>query len=700
MEYDFSGYATKNDLQCSDGRTIRAGAFKECHGIKVPLVWQHGHNDPMNVLGHAILENRDDGVYCYCKFNQTEPGKNAKMLVEHGDITSLSIYANQLIERAKNVIHGKIREVSLVLSGANPGAFIDNIVLAHGDVEDILPDEAIIYTGLILEHSDPTWESNSVKNEGEVVPPIQHSDPTVADIFETMNDDQKNVTYFMIGEALRHGEEGDEDFVPDVSHADGEKTVKDVFDSMTEEQKNVVYFMIGEALQADDEDDEDEVKQSTNLNQNNLKHDDQEGSPVQHNIFENHGQKTEAPVLSHSDMETIFKDARSLGSVKEAVNGYALKHGIEDIDVLFPDAKAITSTPEFISRRTEWVQAVLGGTKHTPFSRIKSVTADITMDEARAKGYIKGNMKKEEFFSVAKRTTTPQTIYKKQKLDRDDILDITDFDVVIWLKGEMRLMLEEEMARAILIGDGRSNADEDKINETNIRPIATDSELFQTTVYVNVDDADSSAEEIIDAVTLHRRHYRGSGNPTFFTSETWLSKMLLIKDGMKRRIYNSVDDLKVALRVREIVPVEPMEDAGDLIGIMVNLQDYSVGADKGGNVTMFEDFDIDYNQQKYLIETRISGALTKFKSALIVRKVASTAVLVVPTAPEFEDNTVTVPTVTGVTYKNKSTGATLTTGSPVELDVDETLTVIAVPASSSYYFATNADDEWTFEYEA
>ena len=691
-EFDCSGYATKNDRLCTDGRTIRAGAFKHQDGMKIPLLYQHGHNTPDNVLGHAILEDRPDGVYAYLRFNGTEAGKNAKIQVEHGDLTSLSIYANELVEKAKNVIHGKIRELSLVIAGANPGAFIDNVVLQHGDGEEtILTDEMFIYMGepLTLAHS---------ATEGVTVPPITHAaEPTINDIFETMNEEQKNVAFFMIGEALKHGEGTDEVSSDAISHADGEKTVKDIFDSMTEEQQNVVYFMIGEALNS--EAPATEVKQSADLSSNTtLKH-DQEGTIV-NNIFETHGKtNTEAPVLSHSAIGEILQDAKSRGSIKDAVDAYALQHGIEDIDILFPDARAIASTPEFIKRRTEWVAAVMGGTNHTPFSRIKSLTADITLDEARAKGYIKGNLKKEEFFKVAKRTTGPQTVYKKQKLDRDDVLDITDFDVVAWLKGEMRLMLEEEIARAILMGDGRSNADDDKIIETNIRPIASDDELYQTTVYVNIDDSDSSAEEIIDALTLHRRHYRGSGNPTFFTSETILSKMLMIKDGMKRRIYSSVADLAVALRVREIVPVEAMEDSGDLIGIMVNLQDYTVGADKGGNVALFEDFDIDYNQQKYLIETRVSGALTKPKAAIIVRKVASNAVLVVPVAPNFTDNDVKVATTTGVVYKNKLTGTTLTTAAPVTLTADDTLTVIAVPASG-YYFASNADDEWAFTYEA
>ena len=425
-------------------------------------------------------------------------------------------------------------------------------------------------------------------------------------------------------------------------------------------------------------------------------------STIVHNIFDQTGGATkQLPSLTHADVESIFSNAKKLGSFREAVDAYALSHGIENIDVLFPDAQAVTNTPDFVKRRTEWVAAVISETKHTPFSRIKSLTADITLDEARARGYVKGNMKREEFFSVAKRVTTPQTIYKKQKLDRDDVVDITEFDVVVWLRAEMRVMLDEEIARAILIGDGRSNADDDKIKEDNVRPIATDNELYTTTVYVNLGDADSSSEEIVDALTLHRRHYRGSGNPTFFTSETYLAQMLLAKDDIGRRIYPTVNDLAAALRVSKIVAVEIMENQGDLVGILVNLADYTVGSDRGGAVSMFDDFDIDYNQLKYLIETRISGALTKPKSALVVRKTSASATLVTPTAPDFVESTgvVTVPTVTGVTYKNKLTNATLTTGSPTTLAAGDTLTVIAVPASTSYYFSTNADDEWYFEAE-
>lgn len=676
MEYDFSGYATKNDLKCSDGRIIRAGAFKDDDGKQVPLLWQHGHNDPMNVLGHALLEYRDDGVYAYGKFNSSEPGQQAKLLVQHKNINALSIFANELIEKAKNVLHGNIRELSLVLAGANPGAMIDNIVLQHGDDEIVLDDEAIIFTGLPLEHNQP--------NEGalvtaEVIHADNTEDPSAAEIFDTLTEEQKNVVYYMLGEVMTHSAVED----PSVSEE-------------TEDAPETTDVETSEDIQHSDE-----PVETTNDTDDNLQHDLEGTSVTTHSIFETHDEVKAAPVLSHSDIKSIFDNAKKLGSFKESVEQYALQHGIDQIDVLFPDAQAVSNTPDFVGRRTEWVNSVMTNTRHTPFSRIKSLTADLTLDEARAKGYVKGNMKREEFFSVAKRVTTPQTVYKKQKLDRDDVIDITDFDVVVWLRAEMRVMLDEEIARAILISDGRSNADDDKIIETNIRPIATDSELYVTTVYVNLDDALSSAGEIVDALTLHRRHYRGSGNPSFYTSETVLATLLLAKDGIGRRLYPTVNDLAAALRVKEVIAVEVMENQGDLIGIMVNLADYTVGSDRGGAVSMFDDFDINYNQFLYLIETRISGALTRPKSALVVRKVASTSVPVTPKAPSFVVSTgvVTVPTVTGVVYKNKLTDVTLTTGAPTTLAPGDSLTVIAIPATD-YFFSTSADDEWFFKAEA
>ena len=692
MAADFSGYATKANLRCSDGRTIMPDAFKHMDGEQVPLVWQHGHNEPSNVLGHALLESRGGDVYCHAYFNSTPAATNAKELVKHGDINALSIYANRLVEKSKNVMHGMIREVSLVLTGANPGALIDNVNIAHGDGElQTLDDEAVIYTGLTLTHSAG---GDDMADE---------DDRTVADIYETLNPEQKEAVHFLLGEALSHADEDeDADDADDTDDGDdgdddsgSEKTVKDVFDSMSKEQKDVVYFMIGQAL--------DDAKASTST----AKHSDfsQEGNTMTHNVFEKDSKlahQDQGPTLSHAETATIFEGAKRLGSMKEAAEDYALQHGIDDIGILFPDAKAISSTPEFEKRRTEWVAEVMKATRSTPFSRIKSLTANLTLDEARAKGYVKGNLKKEEFFKVSKRVTTPQTIYKKQKLDRDDVLDITDFDVVAWLKGEMRLMLEEELARAIMIGDGRSVGDDDKISEEHIRPIANDSDLYVTYLYVNMGGADFSAEEIIDSVTMQRRHYRGSGNPTFYTSETVLARMLLIKDSLGRRIYPTVNDLSAALRVTKIVAVEVMDEPSvDVVGIIVNLSDYTVGADKGGSVSLFDDFDIDYNQYKYLIETRVSGALVRPKSALVLKSVANSAILVQPESPVWDDEekTITVPEVTGVVYKNKMSNQTISADTGLALNEGDEVTVIALPASANYYLASSTEDEWLFTYE-
>ena len=565
MEYDFSGWATRNNIRCSDGRTILKDAFKHNDGQTVPLVWNHDHNDPLNVLGHALLENRDEGVYAYCTFNDTDAGRNAKALVEHGDVTALSIYANQLKQQGPNVLHGAIREVSLVLAGANPGAFIDSII-RHGEESD---EEAIIYTGenLILEHSQ-----NTIVND-------------------------KNL------------DEVKDNFTPPSGNK--EKTVQDVFDTLNEEQKTVVYALIGQAL--DD----------SNQNENNEK----EGNDnMKHNVFDQ-DQKEKENVLTHADMETIISEGKRYGSLKDSFLAHTAQYGIDHIDYLFPDAKNVTNQPDFIKRDDSYVQKVLRGVHHTPFSRIKSTHANITADEARAKGYIKGHLKKEEVFTLLKRTTTPTTIYKKQKMDRDDIIDITDFDVVAYIKAEMRMMLDEEIARAILVGDGRSTSSDDKIPETNIRPIAKDEDLYTIKAPVAVaKDAteDAIAKAFIRTVIKSRKEYKGSGSPTLFTTEDMLTNCLLLEDNNGRIIYDSVDKLATTLRVKEIVPVEVMEGvtrtAGaknlPLMAILVNLNDYYVGADKGGAINMFDDFDIDYNQEKYLIETRISGALVKPYSAI------------------------------------------------------------------------------------
>lgn len=577
MKYDFSGWATRNNIKCSDGRTILKDAFKQHDGQTVPLVWNHQHNESANVLGHAVLENRDEGVYAYCTFNDTEAGKNAKLLVEHGDVTALSIYANQLKQKGSNVMHGTIREVSLVLAGANPGAFIDSVI-RHGEFCD---DEAVIYTGeeLALYHAD----DNQSDKEDKV------------DEKDKKGDDKVD---------------------------NNEKTIQDVFDTLNEEQKNVVYALIGQALE-----DKSMAQSAIEENENNIEEDGGE-QEMKHNVFE--GRETENnDVLSHDAMETILKDAKRYGSLKESFLAHADDYGIKDIEWLFPDAKNVNTPPDFIKRDDSYVQKVMRGVHHVPFSRIKSMHANITADEARAKGYIKGHLKKEEVFTLLKRTTTPTTIYKKQKLDRDDVVDITDFDVVAWLKMEMRMMLDEEIARAILVGDGRTSADDDKINEMCIRPISTDEDLYCVKAPVSVAAAateDEIAKAFIRTVIKSRKEYKGSGSPTLFTTEDVITNCLLLEDKNGRVIYDTIDKLATALRVKEIVPVEVMEGAKTkvnkvekpLMAIMVNLFDYNVGADKGGAVNMFDDFDIDYNQQKYLMETRCSGALVKPYSAVAV----------------------------------------------------------------------------------
>lgn len=655
MEADFSGYATKAGLKCTDGRTIMPGAFKHQDQMRVPLVWQHGHSDPENVLGHAVLENRDDGVYTYGFFNQSQRAVHTKGLLEHGDINMLSIWANELVERSGRVLHGAIREVSLVLSGANPGALIENVTIRHSDGDEtILDDEVIIYTGieLELEHSEEEQEVQEEEQEDEQEEELVHADG-------------------------------------------GEETVQDVYDSMSQKQKDVLHYMLGQALES-----VGGSAQQSNLDDDS--NDDQEGKDMSRNVFEK-DEKDSSPVLSHSlthgDIQGIVADATRMGSLKDAVEAYALSHGIDNIDLLFPDAQNVNpNAPEFYQRRTEWVTNLLGGTRKSPFSRIKTLSADITVEEARARGYITGNLKREEFFGVAKRVTTPTTIYKKQKLDRDDVVDITDFDIVAWLKAEMRLMLDEEIGRAVLIGDGRDVANEDKINEQNIRPIATDHELYTTTINVNIDDTNSSVMEIVDAIILNRKYYKGSGLPNMYTTETIISRFMLLKDQVGRRIYKSLDELAAELRLSAIVAVEVMEDTPDIVAVIVNPVDYVMGATAGGQVSLFDDFDIDYNQYKYLIETRLCGALTKLKSALVVRKTGAANVLATPTAPTFNgSDTVTIPAVTGVIYKD-GPGNVLTAGAKTILS-GATLLVNAVPAAG-YYFSTSEEDTWSFTNEA
>lgn len=563
-DYDFSGWATRANLRCSDGRVILPGAFADQDGTKVPLVWNHEHNSNQNVLGHAILENRDEGVYAYCKFNETESGQNAKLLVKHGDVTALSIYANKLKQKGSHVVHGAIRELSLVLAGANPGAFIDSVI-CHDDGED---EEAIIYSG--------------VRGEEDFF--LAHADENEEEKKDMAAEERKNTP----------------------EESGGEETIADVVNSMSEKQKTVMYALIGKAL---------EDKGDNN---------DEEDSDMKHNVFDT--EETQEDVLTHSEMSAIFSDAKR-GTLRDAV----LAHGIEHIDYLFPEAKSVDATPQFIQRDVTWVKKFMGAVHHTPFSRIKSMFADITEDEARAKGYIKGNLKKEEVFSLLKRSTDPTTVYKKQKMDRDDVIDIVDFDVVAWIKSEMRTMLDEELARAMLVGDGRLPSSDEKIDESRIRPIWKDSDLFTIKYRIETgeaDDADTRAKAFIRAAVKSRKEYKGSGNPTLYTTEDLLTDCLLLEDRTGRRIYDTVTTLATAMRVKEIVTVPVMEglsreDKGEelkLMGLIVNAGDYNVGADKGGAVNMFDDFDIDYNAQKYLIETRCSGALTKPYSAIALEE--------------------------------------------------------------------------------
>lgn len=602
MEYDFCGWATKSGIRCSDGRTIMPDAFKDCDGQSVPLVWNHQHNSLSNVLGHAVLENRKDGVYAYCSFNDTEDGRRAKELVQHHDVNALSIYANELKQQNRNVCHGKIREVSLVLAGANPGAMIKQIV-CHSDTGDYeLDDEAEIYN-----------EANSI----------------------SMNDSSEDTT--MVDESMSHADDPQDD-------ESGEETVADVINTLTDKQKKVFFYCVSKAAEDAKNGGNDDSSEEGNTD-------------MKHNVFEDDVEYEEDTLMhgADTDFATIMSDVKRYGSLSESMLAHGVDldsinttdvmmhagtagtdYGIKDIDMLFPDYKATTNVPGFVQRDMGWVAGVMNGTSHTPFTRIKSVFANITEDDARARGYIKGKLKKEEVFTLLKRTTDPQTIYKKQKLDRDDVIDITDFDVVAWLKSEMRMMLDEEIARAILIGDGRTPAAEDKIQETHIRSVWNDDPFYSikgTMKFAAEPTSDELAEAFIDKAIRIRKDYKGTGNPTLYTTEDMLTNLLLLKDKLGHFMYKNVSELATTLRVAGIVTVPVMESQTrtpgstettltgkkpTLDGIIVNLKDYNIGADKGGAVSMFDDFDIDYNQQKYLIETRCSGALTVPYSAIVL----------------------------------------------------------------------------------
>lgn len=585
MKYDFSGYATRNGVRCTDGRTIMKDAFRDNDGTTVPLVWQHDHSDPSNILGKVKLENRPDGVYAFGKFNDTPAAQDAKLAVQHGDITAMSIYANHVKQESGLVQHGNIREVSLVLSGANPGAFIDNVSIAHGDETLTLDDEIVIYSGEEFAHNDSEEKTEVSPVEPEETE-FEHKEAPMADT--EMKD------------APKAGAE-----------EEGGKTVQQVIDSMTEEQKKVLYALVGMA--AEGEGDDEEVEQS-------------EGDYGMYNAFEGDGDNEfrHADEFVSNEFDAVFDEAKRNGRFSDAVIRHAQDYGIKNIDILFPDAQAIRNTPDFYGRRTEWVNTVLNGTQHVPFTRIKSMYADITADEARARGYTldRNNNKRkiDEVFNVLKRVTTPQTVYKKQKLDRDDIIDITSFDVVAWLKQEMRIMLDEEIARAVLVGDGRDVSDESKIRTDSIRPIAFDDDVY--TIKVNVTDP-TDVTAMIDQVTQAQVNYRGSGSPTFFASPSLVAKMMTQRDQLHHRMYSTRNDLASELSVSNIVDVPILDtakatDGKYVLGIIGNLKDYTIGADRGGNVSMFDDFDIDFNQQKYLMETRCSGAITLPKSFIAI----------------------------------------------------------------------------------
>lgn len=664
--YDFSGYATRNNIRCSDGRTIRRNAFIENDGATVPLVWNHRHNEPTNVLGHALLENREDGVYCYGSFNDTAEGQRAKTLVKHGDIKHMSIYANQLKQTPDgSVMHGNIREVSLVLAGANPGAYIETLDIQHADDPDY--DEvydAVIFTDLKFElaHSDDDEKKKKpdliVKEEKkEVVEDEDGEEEETEEESEEASEDGEDEGVAALAaesktiaikpakkkkpENIEHADKTDKEDT-EMAGNTNEKTVKDVFNELTEEQKNVVYFMIGEAIKAAGGKSDDEAKQSGI-------YDDEEDELMHSNIFENSARDE---FLAHADAffsadstANIFKDAKRMGSLKEAVLEHAASNNIIDedgnpaIDLLFPNAKMLDNVPEWINIDQAFVKEFMDRVHKSPFSRVKSMFADITEAEARAKGYTKGNMKTDEVFKLLKRVTTPTTVYKKQTIDRDDVLDITDFDVIAWLKAEMRVKLNEELVRAFLVGDGRGEQSPDKISETNIRPIWTDADLYtihQVITVAAAADEDTIAKAVIKSAIKGRKNYRGSGNPIFFTNEDVLTSMLLLTDSTGRDLYDTVEKLATKLRVSKIVTSEVMEnltrtvelqgggtETRTLYGIIVNPSDYNVGTDKNGQVSLFDDFDIDYNKMKYLIETRCSGALVKPYSAIALEVVVN-----------------------------------------------------------------------------
>ena len=703
---DFSGYVTKYNLLCSDGRTIKPHAFKHNDGERIPLVWNHQQNDPTNILGHLVLEHREDGVYAHGFFNDTDKGQHAKTLVVHKDVRQMSIYANRLKENGKDVMHGQIREGSLVLAGANPGAVIDNVYIEHGDGLQKVDGECVIYMSddneIVLQHAaaaadapvkptadnpDPDHDGDNDlfdKKDGGLDP----NTATVQQVFDTFTDIQKQAVYAML-EAAQGDDAAQHNALPE------DASVADVFATLNPIQQKTVYAVLGEALEHSDNDQKGDTIVTRNVFDQSDQSKGQGAAPADWRS------------LSHADKEGIFAAAERGGSLRAAVKEYAVQHGIDNIGTLFPPDQAVTDTPEFITRRMEWVAGVLGGVRKTPFARIRSWTADLTFDDARAKGYIKTNVKKEQFFSVAKRVTTPQTVYKKQKLERDDILDITEFDVVQWMQTELRLMLDEEIARAILVGDGRDVDDADKIIATNIRPILGDDSLYVTNLEVDLTSSGTSADDIVDAVVSGMRYYRGSGNPVLYTTLPYLSKLLLVKDTLGRRLYENKAALAAAMGVSDVIPCEALEATAGLIGIVVNLTDYTLGADKGGQVSMFDFFDIDYNQQKYLLETRVAGAMTKYRGAITIQEFTGAGGLIAnPTAPSFVKSTgvVTIPTTAHVSYvivdpTDGTEGSPLSSGAQSAIGAGDTVHIRA-KAASTYSFVDDQNEDWYFTRDA
>lgn len=688
---DFSGWATRAGLVCTDGRTIMTDAFKHQDKAKVPLLWQHDRTDPSNVMGHAILENRPEGVYAYAYLNQGSRAQQAKFAIEHEDVDSFSIHARQLKERDGNVFHGNIKEVSIVLNGANPGALIDNVFMQHGEDKIINPDEVIIYPDEAIEHEDlpEGWAEELFHAEDDKEE--FGDDETLDDIYESMTPKQQRAVDIIVSQlAGKEGKEGEE------AGGEGNDSAEHSDD---------------DAANSNDE----AASDNTDSSNQNIEH-SQEGTEVTHNAFEDaekNGTLSHSgrriggtatlertkPHLSHDELQGIIEKAKNYGgSYKKAFLNDHIEHadyGIEDIDFFFPDFKNLDNQPQLLARQTDWVGRVLAATKHSPMSRIKTLLADLTGPEARARGYVKGNEKTDEVISLLKRQTGPTTIYKKQKLDRDDIIDIVDFDVVAWLKWEIRFMLNEEIARAILIGDGRPANSPDKIKDPagaldgiGIRSILKDNDLYAIKHPMAANTAPGDA---IDEITRSRVGYRGAGSPTFYTTDEFLTELLLEKDGFGRRLYNTEAELASALRVKEIVSVEVFNDEPTLVGIIVNLTDYTIGANKGGEISFFEDFDIDFNQEKYLMETRISGALTKAKSAIVITRATGTMVDVI-TAPSFDGatDTITIPTTTGVDYVID--GNTVPAG-PVVITEDTTVTA---EAKDGYYIKPLTTKSWTF----